>query len=238
MIHKKAEDGSWAITLGDCVEVLPKMFDTADAIVVDPPYGINYQSAWRTDKATWKPKVKNDTAPFTAFLPGAFAALRPVGCCFVFCRWDTAETFRAGLEAVGFSVKSQVVWDRVVHGMGDLCASFSPRHDLAWFATKGSGWRFPGKRPASVLRHQRVSGEALVHPNEKPLALMEEIVGAICPPGGVVLDPCMGSGTTGIATIRLGRRFLGCELDEAYFRTAALRLEKETIACPTRTSYP
>lgn len=64
------------------------------------------------------------------------------------------------------------------------------------------------------------------HPNEKPLRLMEQIVATHSQPGDVVLDPFMGSGTTGVAAIKLGRRFIGIELDPAHFETACRRFEE------------
>lgn len=65
-----------------------------------------------------------------------------------------------------------------------------------------------------------------VHPNEKPLRLMEQIVATHSQPGDMVLDPFMGSGTTGVAAIRLGRRFIGIELDPAHFVTACERIQR------------
>lgn len=66
------------------------------------------------------------------------------------------------------------------------------------------------------------------HPNEKPLKLMRRIVEAHTLPGDVVLDPFMGSGTTGVAALGLGRKFIGIELDESHFETACRRIEAST----------
>jgi len=65
------------------------------------------------------------------------------------------------------------------------------------------------------------------HPCEKPLALMEHIINASSRPGGIVLDPFLGSGTTGVACIKTGRNFIGIEKDEAYFNIAKKRIETE-----------
>jgi site-specific DNA-methyltransferase (adenine-specific) len=71
------------------------------------------------------------------------------------------------MEAAGFRIRSQLVWDRVNHGRGDLRAAFAPRHDVMWFGTKGK-FAFHDGRPASVLPAPRVPAQHLVHPNEKP----------------------------------------------------------------------
>lgn len=210
--------------LGDCLEVMAGMeADSVDAIVTDPPYGVDYQSAWRTDRRTWKPKIANDKAPFIWWLYQAARVLREPGAVLCFCRWDTQDVFQTALEAAGLTVKSQVIWDRVGHGMGDLTGAFAPQHDVIWFATKGR-FTFPGSRPKSVISVPRLAGSVLQHPNEKPVELMCQLVTAICPPGGTVLDPFMGSGTTGVAAVQEGRFFIGIELDPEYHRIAQARI--------------
>lgn len=73
------------------------------------------------------------------------------------------------MREAGFKDKAQVIWDKVVHGMGDLRGDFAPCHENVIFATKGR-FTFPGKRPKSVIRVQRVDASKLAHPNEKPVA--------------------------------------------------------------------
>lgn len=67
-------------------------------------------------------------------------------------------------------------------------------------------------------------GEGNVHPTVKPTTLMEYLVKLVTPPGGIVLDPFMGSGTTGVACSKAGFQFIGCELDESYFQIAETRI--------------
>jgi site-specific DNA-methyltransferase (adenine-specific) len=72
-------------------------------------------------------------------------------------------------------------------------------------------------------------GEGNVHPTVKPIKLMEYLIKLVTPEGGIVLDPFMGSGTTGVAAVRNGFQFRGVELDEKYFHIAQARLEKEIV---------
>jgi len=203
------------IYCGDCLEIMGGL--RAGSIIADPPYGIDYQSARRTDKSRWKPKIRNDKSPFVDWLPLAYKITDDGGCLLCFCRWDVEEVFRRAIEGAGYVVRSQVIWDRVIHGMGDLSSSFAPQHDVIWFATKGR-YAFPGKRPKSVIRVPRISPRDLVHPNEKPVALMMSLVSSVA--RGVVLDPMMGSGATGVACARLGVPFIGIEIDSGYFEIA------------------
>lgn len=221
----------WCLIQGDCLDKLREIpSGTIDAVVADPPYGISYRS--RTKGA-----VRNDHRPFIWWLYDAYRVLKRRGALICFCRWDVQEVFRVAIEAAGFTVRSQVVWDRMVHSAGNVTQQFAPRHDVAWFATRGP-FRFPGRRPQSVIQVRRVDYRDAHHPTEKPFELMRQLVTAITPVGGVVLDPCAGSGSTGLAAVWEGRRFIGIELDETYAATATNRLFEISIAAEAYRLVP
>ena len=95
----------------------------------------------------------------------------------------------------------------------------------------GKKWLEIGYNPKdvwSVSRLHRQHAERVDHPTQKPLALIERMVLASCPPGGLVLDPFMGSGTTAVAAARHGRRFAGYELNREYFDIATCRIQAVT----------
>jgi len=212
------------LRLGDCLEVMKTLPDkSVDAVITDPPYGIDYQSARRIDSER-KPKIDNDKRPFIWWLYDAYRITSDGGCLLTFCEWRYQEVWRMAIETAGYVVRSQVIWDRDWHGLGDLSAQFAPQHDIIWFATKGH-FEFKNGRPTSVQRVRRVSAEELVHPNEKPIALMYRLVEIATPKEGLVLDPFMGSGTTGVACVQTGRNFIGVEVDPGYFEIAKQRIE-------------
>ena len=211
---------------GDCLEILPEL-EPVDLVLTDPPYGIDYQSAWRTDRAQWKSKIANDINPFIEWLPDSFKKTTNGGRLFCFCRWDVEAVFSEGIQDAGYSIKSQIIWDKVVHGMGDLQGSFAPCHENALYATKGT-FKFQGKRPKSILRYSRVPAESLLHPNEKPVHLIRDLIVSLSHPEDKTLDPFFGSGTTGVACEELGRKWIGIEISEKYCEIAARRIEKET----------
>lgn len=203
--------------LADCLAVLPGLEDGGfDSIVTDPPYGVNYKR-WKKSKNA----IKNDDQPCVWAFAHNSRLLSDRGCVFCFCRWDRQEAFRDALTWSRVPVRCQVVWDRDWPGMGDTKRAWSPRHDVAWFASR-QGFAFPGGRPQSVLRYRKPAPGKLKHPTEKPLELMREIVRNT--PPGAVLDPYMGSGSTGVAAVLEGRRFVGIELDEQHFETAKARI--------------
>jgi len=110
--------------------------------------------------------------------------------------------------------------------MGDLKGAFAPMHDVIWYASKGRRV-FSNGRPKSVIEAKRPSpSEDNGHPTCKPVPLMEALINSICDGSdGVILDPFMGSGSTGVAAKNLNRSFIGIELDEAYFNIAKGRID-------------
>lgn len=211
------------LRLGDCLEVLKTISDNSvDSIVTDPPYGMNYQSAWRSDPTKRFTKIANDKKPFVWFLFDAFRVLKDGGSIICFSDWKNQEAWRQAIEWAGFTVKSQVIWNREHHGMGDLTGAFAPMHDIVWFAVKGK-YKHPSSRPKSVISSKRIGGENLVHPNEKPVDLMVSLIKSVTPPNGIVLDPFMGSGSTGVAAVKEGFGFIGIERDEKYFEICKAR---------------
>lgn len=201
----------------DCIKYINASKRSWDVCFADPPYGIAYQSAWRTDKQDWKPKIKNDEKPFTDWLHPLYSKMNVGGRLICFYRWDVQDEFIGAIEDAGFEIKSQIVWDKVTHGMGDLAGEFAPQHELAFYATKGR-YEFAGKRPKTVYRVPRIQGEKLIHPNEKPLPLIKQILSDISCPNESVIDPFAGSFSTAKACLQLG---MGCdttELDDYYFK--------------------
>lgn len=215
---------------GDSLKVMRDFPDKSfDVCITDPPYGIDFQSARRTDKSQWKPKIANDEKPFIEFLPEVFRVLKDDAAVLCFTRFDVEEEFRVAMRAAGFTDKAQIIWDKVIHGMGDLTGDFASQHENIIFATKGN-WKFPGQRPKSIFRINRVDAEKLIHPNEKPVSLMRALIEAITKPGDLVLEPFSGSGATCMAAKEIKRNFVGIELEERYAKIGQERIEKVTVS--------
>ncbi len=109
--------------------------------------------------------------------------------------------------------------------MGDLALPWGPSTEDIYVIGDG----FVGRRRGQILRDpKRPSGEKALHPNEKPIGLMEMLVRAC--PDGVIVDPFCGSGSTLVAAKNLGRRAIGIELEERYCEIAARRLGQGVLA--------
>ena len=127
------------------------------------------------------------------------------------------------MDQGGLQFFHSVIWDKRNPGLGQryrrqhemLMVSHIRGGRIRWGADVG-----PTPNIISIMPDRE-----RVHPNEKPLRLMEQIVATHSQPGDTVLDPFMGSGTTGVAAIKLGRKFIGVELDPAHFETACKRIQ-------------
>lgn len=207
----------------DCIEGINSLPDgVIDCCITDPPYGIAFQSARRSDKSKWKPKILNDEAPFIDWVEPMFKKMKEGGRLICFYRWDVQDEFLEEIVRVGFDVKSQIVWDKVSHGMGDLAGEFAPQHELMIYATKGR-YEFKGKRPKTVYKCPRISGSDLIHPNEKPAPLIAAIIRDITKRGEVIVDPFGGSFSTALAALQEGRKYLSYELHPEYFKIGQKR---------------
>jgi site-specific DNA-methyltransferase (adenine-specific) len=214
---------------GDALTVLRQMeSELIDFIITDPPYGVDFQSRRRT-ATPQKDKIANDKSPFIWWLYDAFRVLTDGGGLLCFSRWDVQQVFIDAMKIAGFAVKSVIVWDRGVHGMGDLKKTFAPRYDTCIFAIKDA-FEFPSGRPADVIQCQRLDGSKLTHPNEKPVDLMRRLVEATTKPGDLILDPFAGSGTTLVAALQSGRRYIGVEISPQHYETAQRRIYEAAFA--------
>lgn len=209
---------------GDCLDLMQNIPDgSVDMVLCDPPYGIDFQSCRIKDKDRRKPKIKNDKRPFIEFIPLVKRILKPTGCVMIFTRWDVQQDFIDAMKEAKLAPNSCVIWDKRIHGMGDLRRAFGSRYESILFHAEHD-FRFQGKRPTDIIACSRVAASKLIHPNEKPVDLLQGLIRICCPVGGVILDCFAGSGSTGVAAVNTGRSFIGIELDEKYYDIATKRI--------------
>jgi len=204
------EQNGIVIYYGDCREILPDL-PKVDLVLTDPPYGIDYQSAWRID---WdrKPKIAGDGEfPLWVF------DLNPRVALMVWCRWDILPSLPPP--------KSFIVWNKGCHSMGDLKHEFGRQWEAVAFYP-GPEHQFT-RRPVDVIESPRVPPDKLRHPNEKPTGAIIPLIRAH--PGDLVLDPFTGSGTTLVAAKLEGRKAIGIEIEEKYCEIAAKRLAQGVL---------
>jgi site-specific DNA-methyltransferase (adenine-specific) len=147
---------------------------------------------------------------------------------FGYASKDLAGPLRLGGTA-------ELVWDKVDIGSGDLAASWGPSHEPITFGVhvkrrsdrqKGAGNLSARLRRGSILRYQRPGrSSAARHSNEKPVPLMQDLIESSTVRGDLVVDPCAGSGSTGVAAILEGRRCFLVEIDRKHAELAVQRVK-------------
>jgi site-specific DNA-methyltransferase (adenine-specific)/modification methylase len=196
--------GDATLYLGSCEDILPAL-GKVDAVITDPPYGLGelWQGGGGSKRTSWK------------FDPSEARA------------WDGDTS--AGVVSLADMAKEVIVWG------GNYYAMPPSRCWLLWDKKQNDSWTTGQaemawtnlERPVRVFRfaqcEQASEGEKL-HPTQKPLALMAWCLKWV--EGQTVLDPFMGSGTTGVACIQLGRKFIGIEREPKYFDIACKRIEQ------------
>lgn len=198
---------------GDCRDSENGEWLEADVLITDPPYGIDYQSGSRRDKLAASILNDKDTQVRDDVL--RLWGDRPA---LVFGTW------RIDRPA---ATKARLVWDTLgALGMGDLRIPWKPSDQEIYVLGDGP-WQ--GRRTNNVLSFAPVQSTAKngrIHPHEKPVRLMTELVAKTL---GVVADPSAGSGPTLVAARMLGRKAIGVELDEGYCEEIVKRLSQQAF---------
>jgi DNA modification methylase len=242
---------SVTLILGDCLQEMKKLDDNSvDMIFTDPPYGHNNNngdliSRWEAALGVgdYVPEVNNkpilnDGAEandiYRAFLKEANRVLRPGACCCCCCgggggpdpqyaRWTTWMD-----EIIGF--KMGVVWDKGPMGMG---WHYRRSYEMVLVGQKKGAackWYDESNKIENVIRTiPKIIPSDEQHPTVKPVELAAHFIRLHTRPGEVVLDPFMGSGTTGVAAVQEGRSFIGMELDPKYYEMAKNRIASANL---------
>lgn len=215
---------------GDCRDVMTALeSDGCDLLLTDPPYGVDWQSNSR--QLAFAPIAGDDgTFDVVTALGDAVRCLRGSRHMYVFGRWDLSSLALGGL--------SELVWDKVGMSAGDVDTVWGVSHEYITFGVKANAaQRRNGKgngparlRRGSVLRYQRPSGvEVSLHPTEKPVPLLRELIESSSRFGELILDPFAGCGSTLVAARLEGRSAIGIEIDERYCETAAKRVAQGAL---------
>ncbi|MEM1191535.1 MAG: site-specific DNA-methyltransferase [Pseudomonadota bacterium] len=237
--YEKVEIGDATLYRGDCLEILPMLSDV-DAVITDPPYSSG--GAFRSDRVqktsdkyvltgtlVQRPEFSGDNRDQRAFvewcciwLGRALAASKPGSVACLFTDWRQLPSTTDALQGAGYVWRGLVPWDKTPACRPHVGRFASQCEYIVWGSAgplpqeRGVGC-LPGLLSCAVERDKE-------HITQKPQKMVEQVL-EICPASGTVLDPFLGSGTTGVACANLGRKFIGIEIEPEYFDIACKRIE-------------
>ncbi|MEV1020692.1 site-specific DNA-methyltransferase [Streptomyces sp. NPDC050264] len=235
---------TWTLHSGDALTVLPTLTAPVDAVICDPPYNSGGRTMTeRTSRTARQKYLSNDgrnhghdlgdftgenrdqrsyLAWLSLILAECHRLTRPGGAALVFTDWRQLPITTDALQAAGYTWRGVAVWQKPI-------ARPQPgrlRQECEFIVWGSNGPVFTGDNPVYLPGHftgSQPRGNNRQHITQKPLDVMQQLV-RIVPPGGTVLDPFTGSGTTGAAALLEGRAFIGIEQSEQYAAVARSRM--------------
>lgn len=199
---------------GDCLEVMKDIPDKSiDMILTDPPYGMNLTPQRESGKFH-NVKIHNDDNLDWAdvFFSECFRVMKKDTVMYSFCSHHSVGKFIESAKKSGFIIKNLLVWDKIWFGMGN---NWRPNFEL--IIVLGNG-RFvtKSKNKSNILSYRRITPQKAVHPTEKVIPLLEELISEPDYNPQIILDPFAGSGTTGVACKNLNRNYVLIEKEPEY----------------------
>lgn len=216
--------------LGDCLERMKEIPDgSVDAVITDPPYstwsggtsskGLHHRWLGSIHKNNDGKIFKHNSIHVSAYIHELYRVLKASGQCYLMVNNKNLKEFLIHIEEAGFVFHNLLVWKK-----NNIAAN-------RWYMKNLEYVLFMSKRPSKTINNPGTNQvlefdivRNRVHPTEKPVELLRVFVENSTLPGDVVIDPFMGSGSTGLACVATGRRFIGVEVDPEYFATCEKRL--------------
>ena len=222
---------------GDCLEIMDELIREGvkvDAIITDPPYNISRDNNFKTmgragiDFGEW-----DKDFDLTSWIDYCEPLLKKGGNIVIFNDWKNMSYIVEALEKNGFEIKDLIRWKKTNPMPRNRDRRFITDYEVAVWAVKPRGkWTF--NRLSNIYERPEIicgitsKGEKLNggHPTQKPVEVMKWLIDRLTDEDDLVLDPFMGSGTTGVACMNANRSFVGIEIDENYFNIAVNRIKE------------
>ena len=225
---------------GDCLDVMRDIPDgSVDCAVIDPPYkivaggcrktsksndviGDNKRTDWAEEARTGK-MFKHNDIKFEQWLPELYRVMADKSHTYLMINSRNLSELQNKAEEVGFKFQNLLIWDK-----GNVTPNryYMQAYECILMLRKGGAKTIVNKGTSNILKVPNIIGKKK-HPSEKPVELLEIMINNSTIDSDTVIDMFMGSGSTGVACINTGRKFIGIELDEEYFDIAKERIEQK-----------
>jgi site-specific DNA-methyltransferase (adenine-specific) len=217
---------------GDGIKGIKTLKDkSVTLLLTDPPYGKEYQSnrRWVTKPPD---RIIGDTKAESFEMVGDLLdtikpKLKADAHLLIFCDWRGARYIQQIIEDAGYKLRSFIVWVKEEHSAGDIKSAFAPRHEIILHATQGDPMVSP--RKSDVFNVSRVPLINRIHPTQKPVELLMELIESCSNKDDLIVDPFAGVASTLLAAIKLKRNFKGWEVEKSYHLDGTNRLLAELL---------
>lgn len=219
--------GDATLYFGDAIEILPTI-KNVNCLVTDPPYLLTYGGQHGSmggclslENYDNKGGLVDCDIDWSDFMPLLYCTLADQAHAYIMANNRHVQAMLNAAENAGFRFHNLLVWDKI---------SATPNRwymknlEFIGFFYKGAAKFINDCSAKQLIRCAQVDESD--HPTEKPVSLMEHYIANSTQSGEIICDPFMGSGTTGVAAIKQGRKFIGIEKDEKYFQIACKRIEE------------
>ena len=221
------------IQCGNCLELIKNIPDNSvDCIVTDPPYRTTPKGCagtsggmMRTDLTNQGKVFEHNDTPITEYAADLFRVLKDGGHCYVMTNHINLTEMLNTLQGVGFHFTKCLIWDKSNKIMGRFYMS---QYEYIIFLHKGDGVAINNCGTSDILsvpNRKSKQYNSNIHDTEKPVNLMRILIENSTQEGQIVLDPFMGSGSTGVACKLCNRHFIGYEIDPKYYAICESRIK-------------
>lgn len=225
-----------SVVQGDCLELMKQLPDgCVDAVITDPPFESDAHTLGRRKLGdTFGGEIVECPLPFSPITDNQRSGVCSEsaricrGWLLAFCQAEAVSVWQTSMNGNGVSYRRSMVWikpDGMPQYSGDRPGMGYESIAAGWCGEGRSEWNGGGSHGVFTFNKSNGSGPN-IHPTQKPMALMLELISLFSNEGQTVLDPFAGSGTTLVAAKKLGRHFLGFEISEEYCKIARERLAR------------
>ena len=226
------------LILGDVIEELKLVEDNLfDMAVIDPPYILNKTTGGISKTGLvdrWQGNIKGsdrtasirNDIKFEEWLPLVYKKMKNDSHCYIWTNDKNLADLQKEAEKVGFRLHNILIWKK-----NNVTPNrwYMKNCEFILFLYKGKAKPIKNKSSSQFLEYKNKSGKEKLHPTEKPVDLIKELILNSSEENDLVLDCFMGSGSTGVACIETNRRFFGVEIEKGYFEIAEKRMSGVNI---------
>ena len=219
----------------DCLTVLKDIStNSIDLVITDPPYKLNKTTGSMTSSAKadkWQGNLRagdktaniTNVIQFSEWLSEVYRVLKENSHCYVWVNDKNLVDLCNDAEKVGFRLHNILVWKK------NNCTPnrwYMKNCEFIVFLHKGKSFPIKNLGDTQLFECDNINGKDKIHPTQKPITYLERLILNSSNELDTVLDPFMGSGSTGVACINTNRKFIGMELDNTYFEIAKNRIQE------------